>query len=134
MAKHPSVPKSKKKKTGRPQIEIDWTLVGNLCQIQCTQEEIASIANCSVDTLDRASKRDHKVSFAEFLEEKAHGGRASIRRSQWKLANSGNAVMLIWLGKQYLGQRDEKQPMLGDPQGVARGIRDMVGALFAVAK
>jgi hypothetical protein len=26
---------------------------------------------------------------------------------QWKLARSGNATMLIWLGKQWLGQTDK---------------------------
>jgi hypothetical protein len=31
----------------------------------------------------------------------------SIRRQQLKLAEAGNATMLIWLGKQVLGQRDK---------------------------
>jgi hypothetical protein len=32
--------------------------------------------------------------------------RQSLRRAQIKSALSGNPTMLIWLGKQYLGQRD----------------------------
>ena len=32
--------------------------------------------------------------------------RQSLRKAQIKSALSGNASMLIWLGKQYLGQRD----------------------------
>lgn len=31
----------------------------------------------------------------------------SLRRAQMKLAESGNATMLIWCGKQYLGQTDK---------------------------
>ena len=34
-------------------------------------------------------------------------GRLSIRRMQLKLLEAGNATMGVWLGKQYLGQRDE---------------------------
>lgn len=34
--------------------------------------------------------------------------RQSLRRAQIKSALSGNASMLIWLGKQYLGQRDTR--------------------------
>jgi hypothetical protein len=30
-----------------------------------------------------------------------------LRRLQWKLARAGNATMLIWLGKQWLGQTDK---------------------------
>ena len=32
----------------------------------------------------------------------------SLRRSQFKLAEK-NATMAIWLGKQYLGQRNHKE-------------------------
>ena len=34
-------------------------------------------------------------------------GKISLRRSQLKLADSGNCTMNIWLGKQYLGQTDK---------------------------
>ena len=34
-------------------------------------------------------------------------GRLSIRRMQLKLLEAGNATMGVWLGKQYLGQRDQ---------------------------
>lgn len=33
-------------------------------------------------------------------------GNISLRRTQKQQADSGNATMLIWLGKQWLGQRD----------------------------
>lgn len=34
-------------------------------------------------------------------------GRVSLRRSQWQAAQKGNAALLIWLGKQYLNQKDK---------------------------
>lgn len=35
----------------------------------------------------------------------------SLRRKQIERAESGNATMLIWLGKQLLGQRDVPDPV-----------------------
>jgi hypothetical protein len=41
----------------------------------------------------------------------------SLRRMQWEKAQTGNTTMLIWLGKQMLGQKDrletseEAQPL-----------------------
>jgi hypothetical protein len=37
---------------------------------------------------------------------RAEGGRKSLRRMQYESATKGNIAMQIWLGKQYLGQRD----------------------------
>lgn len=91
---------------GRPRIEIDWKLVSNLLRIQCTGEEIAGAVGCSYDTLERACKREQEMSFAEYSEQKRAEGRASLRRNQWKAAEAGNPTMLVWLGKQMLGQTD----------------------------
>lgn len=94
-------------KTGRPKIEIDFAEVDKLCQIQCTGEEIASFFEVSYDTLERRCKEKFKVSFAEYIKEKSAKGKSSLRRLQWKAAMNGNVTMLIWLGKQYLGQADK---------------------------
>lgn len=93
---------------GRPKIEVDWTKVDAMCQIQCTGEEIASVLGIDYDTLATRCKDDHGSSFSDYIGEKKQGGRASLRRKQWKLAESGNPTMLIWLGKQYLGQSDKQ--------------------------
>ena len=76
-----------------------------LCAIQCTQEEILSVLNLSDKTLNSWCKRTYNKSFSEIFKEKRQGGKASLRRMQWKLAEK-NATMGIWLGKQYLGQKD----------------------------
>ena len=36
-------------------------------------------------------------------------GRQTLRRLQWQAANEGNSTMLVWLGKQLLGQRDKTE-------------------------
>lgn len=96
-------------KIGRPKTAIDWGTLDKLCAIQCTQEEIAAITDTSVDTYDRACKREHKLSFAEYMKNKSAAGKMSLRRQQYQAAESGNVTMQIWLGKQYLGQSDKTQ-------------------------
>lgn len=101
----------------RPIITIDYEVVDKLCHIQCTGEEIASVLRIDYDTLQRAVKRDKKMSFTEYFKQKANGGKASLRRMQWKAAESGNTTMLIWLGKQMLNQSDKSQTELTGKDG-----------------
>ena len=42
----------------------------------------------------------------EILECGAGAGNVSLRRAQWAAAMKGDRTMLVWLGKQNLGQRD----------------------------
>ena len=95
-------------KTGRPRKEIDFDQFETLCKIQCTEIEIASVLGISVDTLERRCKEHYGVSFADAYEEKRSDGRASLRRMQAKAAEAGNITMMIWLGKQWLGQTDQQ--------------------------
>lgn len=94
---------------GRPRIEIDWEEFDKLCALQCTQEEIAAWFNCSADTIDRRVKETYNANFAEIFAQKAGKGKISLRRKQMSVAQSGNVTMLIWLGKQYLGQSDKRE-------------------------
>lgn len=95
------------KKTGRPRFDFSdkLALVRQLASIQCTDEEIAAGVGCSQDTLARARKREPEVE-AAILEGKAKG-RMSLRRAQYRKAMDGNPALLIWLGKQVLGQREK---------------------------
>lgn len=95
----------KKNKGGRPKIEIDFTMVKNLCGIQCTGEEIASVLNINYDTLVARIKEKFNESFSDYYKKASAGGRASLRRTQFELAKKSPA-MCIWLGKQYLGQKE----------------------------
>jgi hypothetical protein len=44
----------------------------------------------------------------------SEGGKASLRRRQWELAQK-NTAMAIFLGKQYLGQRDSYEVVDNTP-------------------
>lgn len=102
---------------GRPQITIDKKLFETLCGLQCTREEIANCLNCGKDTIERWCKREYGKSFAPVFEEKRAGGKVSLRRMQWKLAEKSPA-MAIFLGKNYLGQSDKQDVELSGKVGI----------------
>ena len=91
--------------TGRPKKEIDKKIFENLCGLQCTLEEIAGVFDCSVDTIERWCKREYKETFAEVYKKHSAKGKISLRRAQFELAKK-NAAVAIFLGKNYLGQKD----------------------------
>lgn len=90
----------------RPKKKIDAQLVIKLAAIHCTVEEIATVCGCSKDTLERRFMKELNSGRAE--------GRTSLRRLQWAQAQKGNVSMLIWLGKQILGQKDRSFDSDGD--------------------
>lgn len=92
----------------RPRKEIDQEHFEKLCSIQCSEEEIAGFFSVSVDTIERWCKRTYGKSFAETFAVKRQAGKISLRRTQWKLAEK-NVSMAIWLGKQYLGQKEQQE-------------------------
>lgn len=102
--------KKEKNKGGRPQtVNIDFDLLDDLCGIMCTLNEIAGIFHCSPDTIERRVKKERGMTFKDYWEMNSAPGKVSVRRSQFALAQAGNATMLIWLGKQYLGQSDKTE-------------------------
>ena len=97
-----------KNKGGRPKYEIDYKTLDGLCAIMCTASEISSILNIDRDTLSAALKRDGHEGFSAYFKRKSSNGRASLRRTQYKVATDGNPTMLIWMGKQHLDQTDKQ--------------------------
>lgn len=93
------------KKAGRPKTNIDKSNFEKLCQMQCTLEEIAGFFDCCDDTINNWCKEVYDDNFSGVYKKKNAPGLISLRRTQFKLAEK-NPSMAIWLGKQYLGQRD----------------------------
>lgn len=85
----------------RPKKKIDYVTVEKLASIQCTQEEISNFLGISTRTLQKDKE------FLRIYKKGLENGKMSLRRMQFKKANDGNVSMLIWLGKQYLGQTDK---------------------------
>lgn len=98
--------------------EIDQKQFENLCGLQCTLEEICGWFDVTDKTLDGWCKRTYHASFSEVFKQKRGAGKISLRRSQWRLAEK-NATMAIFLGKQFLGQRDSVDVAVTDAKGIA---------------
>lgn len=93
------------KKMGRPQKEINKETFEKLCNIQCTQSEICSVLKVSDSTLSRWCAKEYQMTFEDAYKKFSENGKMSLRRIQFKLAEKYPA-MAIFLGKQYLGQKD----------------------------
>ena len=98
-------------KMGRPQKEIDKDQFEKLCYLQCTLLEIASFFGCSDDTIENWCKRTYEdeegkpMTFSEVYKIHSAGGKISIRRWQFKMAEHVPS-MAMFLGKVLLGQRE----------------------------
>lgn len=99
--------------TGRPPMEIDWEAVQRAAYMHLTPMEIACLLRVNYTTL--TTRREFPVVYRVGWER----GRASLRRMQWRKAVEGDTKMLIFLGKQILGQRElwsnELSPTSGEP-------------------
>lgn len=96
-----------KNKIGRPRKEIEKTEFEKLCALQCTHEEICGWFDITPKTLERWCRETYgkDMTFSKVFAEKRGLGKISLRRYQFELAKK-NANMAIFLGKNYLGQRD----------------------------
>jgi hypothetical protein len=90
-------------------------MVEDLGRIQSTQSELAAVLGCHLDTVKDRLKNDPEFSAA--CEKGLENGKSSLRRIQWKAALGGNTTMQIWLGKQYLQQRDMHSAELTGAKG-----------------
>ena len=87
--------------------DIDTEKVEQLAGFGCTNTEIASFFGCSENTIRR--------SYGEFLAKGRDKGKIRLRQLQWRAAERGNTSMLIWLGKQVLGQSEKTEHSWENP-------------------
>ena len=99
-----------RKPTGRPvgppKKVINWELFEQLCGIQCTQSEIASMLKVHPDTLrDNCPIQHPGEDYSSLYKKYSEVGKTSLRRYQFIQAKT-KPNMAIWLGKQWLGQKE----------------------------
>jgi hypothetical protein len=87
----------------RPKAVIDIAQFEKLAQIHATIDEAAWYFGVKRLTLIRRMKEPE---YRDAWDRGQANGRISLRRLQFQAATKGNTAMLIWLGKQILGQRD----------------------------
>lgn len=87
--------------------KIPTEKIEQLSSFGCSNREIASYFGCSESLLSK--------SYSSFLAKGRDKGKIRLRQLQWKAAENGSHTMLIWLGKQLLGQRDRHEVELVKP-------------------
>lgn len=104
-------------KMGRPKIEWDEkdkSTFEGLCRLQCTAVEICDVMMICEETLNRLIRDNYNLTFSEAIKKYGAKGKVALRRYQFELSKK-SAAMAIWLGKQYLGQREPEQEIkMGD--------------------
>mgnify|MGYP004652796275 CR=1 FL=1 len=119
-------------RTGRPKKNIDQKQFESLCGLQCTLEEICGWFGITDKTLNSWCKKTYNKTFSEEFKEKRSTGKISLRRHQWRLAEK-NANMAIWLGKQYLGQKDQVETTIAEgtvqDDGLSASLRELARSL-----
>lgn len=104
---------SQSKKMGRPTVEITRQQFEGLCNLQCTLVEIAGFFHCSEDTIQNWCKKEYRDTFSAIYKVYSQNGKISLRRIQFRLAEKSSA-MAIFLGKQYLGQKEKIETLPDD--------------------
>ncbi len=95
----------------RPEKQIDWNRVDDLLIAGCLGTEIAAAFDVHPQTFYSRVEEKYKCSFTHYSQEKRGIGDSLIREKQFQkalgLTDSGDNTMLVWLGKNRLGQRNE---------------------------
>lgn len=91
---------------GRKPFDIDERIVYAMAMVGGTNAEIAAHFKCSDAMIGRR--------FGELIAQARASRRIRLRQKQYQKALEGDTGMLIWLGKQELGQVDESRLRLGD--------------------
>lgn len=119
-------------RTGRPKAEYDIKAFQDLVGLGCTQEEICWYFRddkgkpANIDTLTRWCKRTFDMTFQEYFKQNGFMAmKIRLRRNQFELSKK-SAAMAIWLGKQYLDQKDSIEV----ESGITDNTREEIGVLI----
>jgi len=98
----------------RKKIKIDWAKVDRMLEAACTGTEIAAALGIHTNTLYERCKIDNKSDFSGYSQAKRASGERLLKMKQMELAMKGDKTMLVWLGKQRLGQSNKMEAKVQD--------------------
>ena len=108
----------------RPEKIIDWSRVDELLACGCQGTEIAEVMGMHPETFYGRVEKEFKIGFSEYAQKKKSIGEALLREVQYKkavgLSKKGDNTLLIWLGKQRLGQKENAEA----PQATAEVMKN----------
>ena len=101
------IAKNIKKPMGRRKIELDRKLINGYIDKQLSIKAIAEIIGVDPQTISNRFSAKLQKRKSEAILTRV-GQRQELRQAQWDLAiDDKNPIMLIWLGKNELGQTDK---------------------------
>lgn len=112
----PLTTREKSEVPGAEKIEFDLAMVEGLGKIAATHREMAMFFGVGERTIRRRMDKNSPDGDSPFLAayEKGAGNLyVGIRRKQIEIALAGDRTMLIWLGKNLLGQTDRLEQIHG---------------------
>lgn len=87
-------------------MEIDWKMLDGLLQFGARLVDCSELMQCSDETIQRRIRDKYDITFTEYRNRKLSKTRLRLAQKQFDLAMEGNTTMLVWLGKNLLGQTD----------------------------
>ena len=111
----PMVPRARpgrhRRRPGRHPKPINWWFVSKAFQANATVEEVAAAVGLTTQHLRRRIRSDIGAEPAAEIERMRQVGRMELRMIQHATAlnGAGSVQMLIWLGKQRLGQSERAE-------------------------
>lgn len=93
----------------RPEKIIDWELVDQLLIAGCLGTEIAAHFGMNANTFYNRVSDEYNMGFSEYSQQKKSHGDSLIRKAQFDKALERDNTMMIWLGKQRLGQKENHE-------------------------
>ena len=99
-----------KKPVGRPRIELDPKQAKIFGYFRATYDTMAEQIGCHVDTI-RAAMQDENSEFSKAYKNGFSSMKMKLSEAQVKTGiEDRNPTLLVWLGKQYLDQKDNPIP------------------------
>lgn len=109
---------------GRPVKQIDKDQFEKLCELQCSEQEIAFYFRCSVETLNKwchrvyEDEQGNSIGFKEVFAIYRQGGFISLRHRNWRSIKDGNTALQIFYSKNYLNMSDNPNPSSDEKQTI----------------
>lgn len=91
----------------RPELTVDWEKVDYMLKCGCLGSEVAATFAMHPDTLYRKINERYGMTFTAYQQEMRCIGDYALRQKQYEKALEGDNTLLIWLGKNRLGQKNE---------------------------
>ena len=110
--------------------KVDLEEVKKLCSIGCTMREVENVMRVSHDTIEKAILHETGEGWKAFFKNHADDFKMSLRRLQMRSAEGDYDIdnkkynvypsvpMQIWLGKQFLGQKDKHETVVEEKTNI----------------